>query len=64
MPKVRVPAAAGDEIVVNYGGDPIVTYKPGDDHTVTVKEEHLSAFLLAVDGSKVEGNQSSTKKEA
>lgn len=53
MPKVKVPAAAGDEVVLSVnGGDP-TTYKVSDDHVVTVKEADLPHFLGAVEGSHV-----------
>lgn len=52
MPKVKVPAALGDEVTFSVNGGAATTYKVGDDHIVTVSKADLPHFLGAVEGSQ------------
>lgn len=60
--KVKVPSSVGDEITVSYAGGEPVTYKVTDG-TTSVKDEHLTTFLGAVEGSSTVGRSATANKE-
>lgn len=60
--KVKVPKAVGEALSVSYAGDKPVAYKVTDGHA-TVQDEHLNAFLGAVEGSTVAGDTAASSKE-
>lgn len=63
MPKVSVPASAGESIVLTQNGAEPIHYKVTDG-TTNVGDEHLDKFLKLIPGSKtVVGSPSAKPKE-